>query len=132
VIERAAVVVVAIAAAAFLAVGLTAARAEDDLFNLPFRTQDPDVGRAEDLAGRAGRATPGERRTLLLARVRQDAGDAAGAVRDLRGAVRREPDNAEAWLLLSRAAEAAGDAALAGRAAQRVGELAPSVPEPSG
>jgi predicted Zn-dependent protease len=135
VIERAAVVVVAIAAAAFLAVGLSAARAEDDLFNLPFRTQDPgpaDVRRAEDLADRAGRATPGVRRTMLLARVRQDAGDAAGAVRDLQGAVRREPDNAEAWLLLSRAAEAAGDAALAERAAQRVRELAPSVPEPSG
>ena len=132
-IERAAVVVVAIAAAALLAVALSAARAEDDLFSLPFRTQHvdrADVRRAEDLADRAGRLTPGERRTLLLARVRQDAGDAAGAVRDLRGAVGREPDNAEAWLLLSRAAEAAGDEPLARRAAQRVRELAPPVPEP--
>ena len=132
-IERAAVVVVAIAAATVMAVALSAARAEDDLFNVPFRTENlasADVERAERLADRAGRLTPGERRALLLARVRQDAGDAAGAVRGLQGAVRREPDNAEAWLLLSRAAEAAGDAALAGRAAQRVRELAPSVPEP--
>jgi Flp pilus assembly protein TadD len=135
VIERAALVVVAIAAAAVMAVALSAARAEDDLFNLPFRTQDltaADVERAEGLADRAGRLTAGERRTLLLARVRQDAGDAVGAVRTLQGAVRREPDNAEAWLLLSRAAEAAGDAALADRADQRVRELAPSVPEPPG
>ena len=132
-IERAAVVVVAVAAAAFLAVALSAARAEDDLFNLPFRTQDltgADVERAEELAGRAGRLTPGERRRLLLARVLQDAGNAPCALRELQGAVRREPDNAEAWLLLSRAAEAAGEAAVAERAAQRVRELAPSVPEP--
>ena len=132
-IERALVVVVAVAATAFLAVALTAARAEDDLFNLPFRTarvEPADVKRAERLADRAGRVTPGERRALLLAKVRQEAGDAAGAVRGLQGAVRREPENAEAWLLLSRAAAQAGDAPLARRATQRVRALAPPVPEP--
>ena len=126
-LERAAVVVVAVAAAAFLAAGFTAARAEDELFGLRFRA--PDVARAETLADRAGRATAGERRVLLLANVRLRAGDARGAVALLRGAVRREPANAEAWLGLSRAARAV-DPELARRAAQRVRELVPSVPAP--
>lgn len=120
--------VVAVAAAAFLAAGFTAARAEDELAQLQFEAA-PDVARAETLAQRAGRATAGERRVLLLAQARLRSGDAAGAVALLRGAVRREPANAEAWLGLSRAARAT-DPELARRAAQRLRALVPPVPPP--
>jgi Flp pilus assembly protein TadD len=122
VIERAAVVLVAVAALAFLGAGLTAARAEDDLFDAGFREQ-PDVAAAKALEQTAGRATPGVRRLLLLGRVEQRAGDRAGAVALAREAVRREPENAEAWLLLSRTAQ--GDEAR--RAAERLRELVPPV-----
>ena len=124
-LERAVVIVVALAAAAFLATGFTAARAEDALVELQFRA--PDVARAETLAERAGRATAGERRVLLLANLRLRSGDAAGASALLQQAVRREPANAEAWLALSRAAH---DPELARRAAQRLRELVPPVPAP--
>ena len=126
-IERAAVVAVAVAAIVFLGAGLTAARAEDELFRLGFG--DPDVERAERLERTAGRLTPGERRVLLLANVRLRGGDAPGALALAKGAVRREPDNAEAWLGLARAAREA-DPALARTARQRLRELVPPVPAP--
>jgi predicted Zn-dependent protease len=131
VIERAAVVIVAAAAIVLLAVGYGAARAEDDLFDLGIRNPKPtaaDAARAKALATSAGRATPGERATLLLAPVLGRAGQAGEAVKRLEAAVKAEPENAEAWLLLSRAATGAA----AKRAAQRVRELAPPVPEPPG
>jgi cytochrome c-type biogenesis protein CcmH/NrfG len=130
VIERVAVVVVALAAAAFLAVGYTAARAEDDLARLNVGTPRPgpaDVARARDLAATAGRATPGERGAILEAEILRRAGEAAAATRLLQAAVEREPENAEAWLGLSRVAT---DPALRRRAAQRVRELVPPVPAP--
>jgi cytochrome c-type biogenesis protein CcmH/NrfG len=129
VIERAAVVIVAVAAIALLVAGYGAARAEDDLFNFGIRHPKPtaaDAAHAKALASRAGRATPGQRRTLLLAPVLGRAGETDEAVRRLEAAVKAEPENAEAWLLLSRAAK--GE--VARRAAQRVRELAPPVPDP--
>ena len=123
-IERAALLAVAVAAIVFLGAGLSGARAEDALFRLGFGK--PDVAQAERLEAKAGRATPGERRVLLLGRVRQNAGDDAGAAELARGATRREPENAEAWLLLSRTAQGAE----ARRAAQRLRELVPPVPVP--
>ena len=122
-IERAAVVAVAVAAIVFLGAGLTAARAEDELFRLGFG--DPDVKRAERLERTAGHATPGERRVLLLARVHQNAGNDAAAAALARGAAEREPANGEAWLLLSRTATGAE----AERAAQRLRTLVPPVPD---
>ena len=127
-IERAGVAVVALAAAAAFAVAFTAARAEDELFALGFASP-PDPARAAALERRAGHLTAGERRTILLAQVRMNAGDASGATALLQAAVRREPENAEAWLGLSRAAEGT-DTVLAARAAQRVRELVPPVPAP--
>ena len=130
-IERAAIVLVAAAAIVFLAAGYSGAMAEDDLFNFGIRHPKPtaaDVAHAEALAKTAGRATPGERRTLLLAPVLARGGRTQEAVRRLRAAGKAEPENAEAWLLLSRAATGAE----AKRAAQRVRELAPRVPEPPG
>jgi hypothetical protein len=124
VIERAVVVVVAVAAIAFLGAGLTAARAEDELFDAGFRK--PDVAQAKALERKAGRATPGVRRLLLLGRVELEAGDRAGALALGRRAVGREPENAEAWLLVSRAAEGEEKA----RAARRLRALVPPVDDP--
>jgi Flp pilus assembly protein TadD len=120
-IERAAVVLVAVAAIVFLGAGLTAARAEDDLFDAGFHS--PGAAAAKRLEKTAGRATPGVRRLLLLGRVEQRAGDEAGAAALAREAIRREPENAEAWLLLSRTAR--GDEAR--RAAARLRQLVPPV-----
>jgi predicted Zn-dependent protease len=131
VIERLAIVVVAAAAIAVLAMGYTGARAEDELFDLGIHSPKPtaaDVARAEELAKQAGRATAGERRTLLLAPILGRGGRTEEAVKRLEAAVKAEPENAEAWLLLSRAAQGPE----AERAAQHVRELAPPVPPPRG
>jgi cytochrome c-type biogenesis protein CcmH/NrfG len=128
-IERAAIVLVAAAAIVLLAVGFGAARAEDELAHFGVAHHNPtaaNAARATALAAEAGRATAGERRTLLLAPILAAAGERAQAARRLEAAVRREPENAEAWLQLSRVATGAE----ARRAAQRVRELAPPVPEP--
>jgi hypothetical protein len=127
VIERVAVAAVALACAAWMGIAFTAARAQDQLRDASFA--NPDVARAERLADRAGRLTPGVRRLLLLGQVKLRAGDARGAVALGRDAVAREPENAEAWLLISRAARTT-DPALARHAADRVRALVPRVPAP--
>jgi hypothetical protein len=127
VIERAAVAIVALACAAWMAVAYTAAHAEDQLRDAVIAR--PDVPRAQRLADTAARVTPGVRRLILLGEVKLRAGDAAGATRTGRQAVAQEPENAEAWLLLSRAAVTV-DPALARRAAARVRALVPPVPAP--
>jgi predicted Zn-dependent protease len=129
---RLAVVALAAAAVAWLGVALDAARAREALVDLAFDTSRPtaaDQRRADDLAERARRATPGERIPQVVATLRLKAGDDAGAVRVLVPAVRREPLNAEAWALLARAA-ARTDPALAGRARQRLRALVPPAPPP--
>jgi cytochrome c-type biogenesis protein CcmH/NrfG len=127
VIERAAVAVIALACAAWLAVAFTAARAEDRLRGVTLRK--PDVPRAQKLADEAARATPGVRRLILLGEVELRAGDARGAVATGREAVGQEPENAEAWLLISRAARTV-DPKLAADAARRVSALVPPAPAP--
>ncbi len=121
-IERAAVVLVAVAAIAFLGAGLTAARAEDELFDSGFRK--PDVTRAERLgqdrrAGHAGRPAPAAARAASSSAP----GTGRAPPRWPATAVRREPENAEAWLLLSRTAQ--GEEAR--RAAERLRQLVPPV-----
>jgi predicted Zn-dependent protease len=127
VIERAAVAIVALICAAWMAVAFTAAHAEDELRDAVIAK--PDVPRAERLAATAGRLTPGVRRLILLGQIKLRAGDARGAVALGDRAVAQEPDNAEAWFLLARAARTT-DAALARRAAARVRALVPPVPAP--
>jgi Tfp pilus assembly protein PilF len=130
---RIAVVVVSAAVVAFLAVSLASATAASRLSDLQFHTPKPtaaDLRRATQMAADAAPLTPGERRDQQLAQMQLRAGDGAAAERLLSGVVAREPQNAEAWLLLSLAAQQQGDAALQRRAAQRVRELVPPVPEP--
>ena len=126
-IERAAVGLVAIACAVWMAVAYTSAHAKTELRAATFAK--PDVARAQELADDAGRLTPGVRRLLYLSEVELRAGDARGAAAVGRKAVAQEPDNAEAWLQLSRAARTT-DPQLAREAAARVRELVPPVPPP--
>ena len=129
---RAGIVVLAIAAIAWLGAGLAATRAQDDLSHLVAVTERPTAAqlvRADALRRDAERWVPGRRASLLEATMRLKGGDAEGAVRLLQDVVRDEPENAEGWLLLARAA-GERDPALADRAMARVRALAPEVPPP--
>jgi hypothetical protein len=130
-IARIVIVALAVAAIAWLAAGIDASRAQDDLGRLVATTADPDradLARADDLRRRAERYVPGRRPSLLEATLRLRA-DPAGAARLLEDVVADEPANAEAWLLLARATEDA-DPERSERAMERVRELAPDVPAP--
>jgi hypothetical protein len=129
VIVRAAIVLVAIAAVAWLSAGLAASRAQEDLAHLVARTDEPDGAaraRAGELRHRAERRVPGRRPSLLEATllVRADRAAAADLLEDV---VADEPDNAEAWLLLAQATEGTERAE---QAMERVRALAPDVPAP--
>jgi predicted Zn-dependent protease len=130
-IVRAAILLLAAAAIAWLAVAIAASRSQDELRDLVQATERPtaaDVARADELR-RAAERTPGSRPALMEATLRLKGGDTAGARRILEGVVRDEPDNGEAWLLLARATEES-EPARSAQARARVRELAPSVPPP--
>jgi predicted Zn-dependent protease len=125
---RAALVLLAVAAMAWLGAGIAASRAQDDLGRLVATTAHPDradLERADELRRKAERRVPGRRPSLLEATLRLEGDDRAGAARLLEDVVAEEPENAEAWLLLSQASEARAD-----RARERVRALAPDVPAP--
>jgi predicted Zn-dependent protease len=128
---RAALVVLAAAAVAWLAVAAAASRSQDELRDLVQATERPtaaDLARADELR-RAAERTPGRRPALMEATLRLKGGDTGGAGRLLEQVVRDEPDNGEAWLLLARATEDS-DSARSEQAMARVRELAPRVPPP--
>lgn len=129
---RAAIVLIAVAAIAWLGAGVAASRAQDELRDLVNDTERPtpaQVRRAHELRERAERGTPGQRAALIEATLLLKGDDAAGAGRVLERAVREEPENAEAWLLLARATED-DDPARSEQAMARVRALAPDVPPP--
>jgi predicted Zn-dependent protease len=125
---RAALVVLAVAAIAWLGVGIAASRAQDDLGRLVATTARPDradLERADELRRKAERRVPGRRPSLLEATLRLKGDDRAGAARLLEDVVADEPENAEAWLLLAQASDDREAQAMA-----RVRALAPDVPAP--
>jgi hypothetical protein len=127
-ILRAAVVILSAAAIAWLAAGIAASRAQDDLGRLVATTavaDRADIARADELRRRAERYVPGRRPSLLEATLRLR-GDRQGAARLLEDVVADEPENAEAWLLLAEAT----DGREAEQARERVRALAPDVPPP--
>jgi predicted Zn-dependent protease len=129
---RAAIVVLAVAAIAWLGAGIAASRAQDDLGRLVATTAQAtraDFERAAELREKAERWAPGRRPSLLEATLRMKGDDRAGAARLLEDIVADEPENAEAWLLLAQASEE-GDPERAERAMERVRALAPDVPDP--
>jgi predicted Zn-dependent protease len=128
---RIALVALAAAAVAWLALGLDASRAQDELRALVTDTERPtreQIARATELR-RSAERTPGTRAALMEATLRLKGDDTAGARRLLEQVVEDEPDNGEAWLLLARATEQS-DPARSEAAMARVRELAPRVPPP--
>jgi len=129
---RAAIVLLALAAVAWLGAGIAASRAQDDLARLVATTGQPDQADLQDAAEpcrKAERWVPGRRPSLLEATLRLKGEDREGAARLLEDVVADEPENAEAWLLLAQASEDR-DAARADEARERVRALAPDVPPP--
>jgi predicted Zn-dependent protease len=132
VIVRAAIVLIAIAAAAWLGAGIQASRAQDDLARLVATTAEPDeadLARARELRSDAERYLSGRRATLLEATLLLRADERAQAARLLEDLVADEPENAEAWLLLAQASEDR-DPEREAQARERVRALAPDVPSP--
>jgi predicted Zn-dependent protease len=130
-IVRAALILLSAAAIAWLAAGIQASNAQDDLGRLVATTAEPDradLARANELRKEAERYVPGRRPSLLEATIRART-DPAGAGRLLNDVVADEPDNAEAWLLLAQATEQS-DPQRSEQAMARVRELAPNVPAP--
>jgi predicted Zn-dependent protease len=129
VIVRAVIVFAAVAAVVWLAAGITASRAQEDLARLVATADAPDRAeraRAEELRRRAERRVPGRRPSLLEATLLVRA-DREAAARLLEEVVAGEPDNAEAWLLLAQATEGTQRSE---QARGRVRALAPDVPAP--
>lgn len=129
---RAAIVLLALVAVAWLGAGIAASRAQDDLARLVAATAQPDeadLTRAADLRRKAERWVPGRRPSLLEATLRLKADDRAEAARLLDDVVADEPENAEAWLLLAQASEDR-DPEREAQARERVRALAPDVPAP--
>jgi predicted Zn-dependent protease len=129
---RAAIVLLALAAVAWLGAGIAASRAQDDLARLVATTalpDDTDLADAADLRRKAERWAPGRRPSLLEATLRLKAEDRDGAAELLEDVVADEPENAEAWLLLAQASEDR-DPERATEARERVRALAPDVPSP--
>jgi predicted Zn-dependent protease len=130
-IVRAALILLSAAAIAWLAAGIQASNAQDDLGRLVATTAEPDradLARANELRKEAERYVPGRRPSLLEATMRART-DPAGAARLLNDVVADEPDNAEAWLLLAQTTEES-DPQRSEQAMARVRELAPNVPAP--
>jgi predicted Zn-dependent protease len=124
---RVGVIVLSVAAIAWLAVSVQSTRAEGELSELVRDQRIDELERAAELRATAERYVPGRRPSMIEATLRIQAGDHAAAIRILTDVVDDEPQNGEAWLLLARAAEQR-DPELAERAMARVRELAPPVP----
>ena len=126
---RLAIVVLALAGAAWLAVEARSSSAQREMIGLAFSRRTPtqqDLRRAEALAPRARRLNPNAQVDESLGVLRLRTGDRAGAVATFRAIARREPDNAEVWAALARAASGY-DEALATRARARLRALVPPV-----
>jgi predicted Zn-dependent protease len=131
VLQRAALLIAAAAAVAWLANGLHHARLQERAQAIaardPAKLNPADVRRAVGLFERARRGNPDRTPALqeagLLARV----GRQPEAIALLRELVRAEPENVSAWALLAVAAKQ-HDPALAAQARARARELAPPAP----
>jgi hypothetical protein len=125
--RRAAVVLTAAAAIAWLAAAIGAARAQDELARVVATEERPDPARLAALRADAEAWVFDRRPTLIEATGLVKARENAAAVRRLTDLLASEPENAEAWQLLVRATT---DPAVAERARARVRVLAPPVPPP--
>jgi len=99
---RAALVLAAVGAAAWLASGLRAARDESRAIALVRpRADAADLARAESLLHSAADHSPSTRPELRLAQLQAFEGRRSAARISVEAIVRREPANADAWRLLA-------------------------------
>jgi Flp pilus assembly protein TadD len=128
-IVRAAVVVLALAGAAWLGVELRSSDAQDEMIALAFANRHPtkqDLATAQRLRDRAATLNPDVRVDESVGVLQLRTGDRAGAVRTFQRLARAEPDNAELWTALAQAAQGYDDR-LATLARSRARALAPPV-----
>jgi Flp pilus assembly protein TadD len=128
-VARAVVIVLALAAAAWLAVAARSFSAQDRIATLALENENPtkrDLVEARSLVDRATVLNPDVRVEQGIGVLQFRTGDQAGAVATFSALTRREPRNAELWALLARVARDA-DPALAARAAARERALSPPV-----
>jgi hypothetical protein len=126
-VARAIVIVLALAAAAWLAIAARSFSAQERIATLALENERPtaqDLAEARALLDRASTLNPDVRVEQGIGVLEFRTGDQAGAVETFQGLVAREPRNAELWALLARVARD-GDPALAARAAARERALAP-------
>jgi Tetratricopeptide repeat len=127
-VARAGLLAAAVAAIAWLAIGLREARLEaagSAVAIGPTTGLTPArVARADDDLRKADRLTPHHDPAAFRARLLARTGRPAQAVRILKSLVHDEPDNASYWFALERAASRM-DPRLAARARARVRELSP-------
>jgi predicted Zn-dependent protease len=131
-VVRVVVIVLALAAAAWLAVAARSFSAQDEIATLALESDNPtraDLAKARELLPRARRLNPDVRVEQGIGVLEFRTGDQAAAVRTFERLTAEEPRNAELWALLARVARD-GDPALAARAAARERALAPPVEEP--
>src|SRR5688572_1888895 len=131
-VVRVVVIVLALAAAAWLAVAARSFSAQDEIATLALESDNPtsaDLAKARELLPRARRLNPDVRVEQGIGVLEFRTGDQAAAVKTFERLTAEEPRNAELWALLARVARD-GDPALAARAAARERALAPPVEEP--
>lgn len=121
--QRIVLLVVAVLAAAWLAVGLHSSR-------LLARAENPHPGdtvaNRVDLLHRAEFLNPSTEFQVREAQIRLESGDAREATRLLKDVVRREPDNRQAWAGLVQSQQST-DLAAARRAFNELRRLVPPV-----
>jgi Flp pilus assembly protein TadD len=121
------VIVLALAAAAWLTVAARSFSAQDEIASLALENENPtaaDLATARALVDRAKVLNPDVRIEQSIGVLEFRTGDQAGAVETFQALTTREPRNAELWALLARVARD-GDPPVAARAAARERALSP-------
>ena len=128
-VVRAVVIVLALAAAAWLTVAARSFSAQDEIARLALENENPqprDLIEARALVDRAKLLNPDVRVEQGIGVLEFRTGDQAAAIQTFARLTAQEPRNAELWALLARVARD-GDPSLAARAAARERALSPPV-----
>lgn len=132
VIARVLVLVVAVAAAAWFALGIrqsTDTARATALITGPAPLSAADARRASTLLSDAATLNPDQTVGILRGQLALDLRHNAAAVRILLGVTRREPDNLAAWIQLAYAAGRAGDRSILVLTGREISRLFPKLPQ---
>jgi Flp pilus assembly protein TadD len=128
-VVRVVIIVLALAAAAWLTVAARSFSAQDEIARLALENENPqprDLTEARALVDRAKLLNPDVRVEQGIGVLEFRTGDQAAAIKTFARLTAQEPRNAELWALLARVARD-GDPPLAARAAARERALSPPV-----